>query len=285
MLLSELIRLSGAQCSIDKDVDIKVFADYASDAEGAIGYAGSASFVQRFLLKNNFVCILVPDNIPRTDGRCISVEEPKALFYQLYTVWSQQQVYAPNVIADSATIHPSAHIDECGVQIGAHTTIAAGAAILRGSVIGQYCHIGENAAIGGSGFIVDCPHGKNQVIAFYGFLRIGHYVSIGRLCNIDKGCLGIDTVIGDETCIDANTYIAHTVQIGRKNIIAAGVSIGGHTRIQDENFIGMNTTIAHRASIGSHNFIGMHRTIVGEVADGHKITCFSDTSAGLSHSD
>ena len=277
MLLSELIRLSKIELNLEAgfDPDIKAFAIYKADIEGAIGYVGSATFMRRVLGKENFVCILMPKDLPKKDDRCILVENPEDVFYRLYLAWHSHQTYANNCIADSAVIHPSAVLDDCGVQIGAHTTIAAGTVISRGTVIGQHCYIGANSTIGGDGFMVKYLDGRKTVVPHDGLVRIGDYVTIGRQCNIDKGFLGIDTVIGDETKLDAMVHVGHGVQMGRKNTIAAGVTIGGFVAIADNNFIGLNAVLSNDICVGSDNFIGMNQSVARNIRDGKRLTLFS----------
>lgn len=129
----------------------------------------------------------------------------------------------------------------------------------------------------------DIVLGKNNVLggipfSFYKVSNIHKRVkSLGRLI-IEKGVhfssnnvvdAGIftDTVIGANSKIDSNTYIAHDCKIGESTVITSGVSIGGFTIIGENCYIGMNSTIKNGVSIGDNVTIGMGSNVTKSFGD------------------
>lgn len=195
----------------------------------------------------------------------------------------------------SSGIHPTAVLGE-GVQladqvyIGPYVVIEAGSIIGRNSVLKSHIHIGSNVIIGdnttihphvtvydnshigsrvtihastvigsdGFGYIfVDGQHFK---VPHVGRVIIEDDVEIGANTAIDRATIGA-TVIGEGTKIDNLVQVAHSVKLGKHNILcgftgiagsttsgnhvifAANVGVSDHVRIDDGVVLGARTGV------------------------------------------
>lgn len=184
------------------------------------------------------------------------------------------------VIADSASIHPSAWIG-AGVVVEEEVEIGARVFVGPGSVIGRRCVIGEDsrlvarvtlcwgtlvgrralihpgAVIGGDGFGF-AREGECWVrIPQIGRVCLGDDVEVGANTTIDRGTLD-ETRIGDGVKLDNLIQIGHNVTIGEHTAMAAGSGISGSTRIgRGCTFGGAVGTAGHLEIADGVHFTGM----------------------------
>ena len=83
--------------------------------------------------------------------------------------------------------------------------------ILGSAIIGENCIIRAGAIIGASGFEHKRTSKGILSVMHDGRVRIANEVEIGADTNIAKGFYGRDTIIGDQTKIDALVHVAHAV--------------------------------------------------------------------------
>ena len=76
-------------------------------------------------------------------------------------------------------------------------------------------------------------------------------VEIGANACIDRATLG-STIIQKGTKLDNLIQIAHNVNLGKHNVIAAQAGIAGSTHIGDWNMIGGQAGIAGHLKLGNH---------------------------------
>jgi len=92
-------------------------------------------------------------------------------------------------------------------------------------------------------------------------------VEIGSNCSIDRGTIG-STRIGKGTKIDNLIQIAHNVQIGQHNVIAAQAGIAGSTVIGNWNQIGGQAGIVGHINIGNQVKIQAQSGVNSSAKDG-----------------
>jgi len=137
----------------------------------------------------------------------------------------------------------------------------------KNTKFGIGCWFGQNCVIGGDGFGYERDENNKPVrIPHLGAVVFGNYVYVHHNVNIDRGVTG-DTTIGDDTKIDSLTHIAHNVQIGNRNTIAAKCSIEGSVIIGDDNVFGSNVTVLRKVKIGSNCIVGSGSVVVRDVED------------------
>lgn len=165
-------------------------------------------------------------------------------------------------IHETATIGPDVRIGP-GVIIGAHSVIGRGTILDPYAVIGPYTTLGARthvfsfAVIGGPAqdrrTPADASHrlecGQDNVF------REGVTVSRGT----EHG--GGVTRIGDNNLLMAHCHVGHDCQIGHRNTIANGVSLGGHVVMADGAVIGGHAAVHQFARIGSLAFVAANAMV------------------------
>ncbi|MEZ5314748.1 MAG: UDP-3-O-(3-hydroxymyristoyl)glucosamine N-acyltransferase [Chlamydiales bacterium] len=181
-------------------------------------------------------------------------------------------------IHPTAVIHEEACLDQ-EVDIGPHVTIDRGAIIGKNTVIGANVSIGTNTIVGancilypnvvirenctignrvilqpgaiigscGFGFFTDAK-GNNHKLKQLGRVIIEDDVEIGANSTIDRARFKA-TIIGRGTKIDNLVQIAHQVEIGNNNLIAAQVGIAGSTKTGSSVIFGGQVGITGHISI------------------------------------
>jgi UDP-3-O-[3-hydroxymyristoyl] glucosamine N-acyltransferase len=131
------------------------------------------------------------------------------------------------------------------VCIGAHTTLHPHVAIYDNTKIGDRVTIHAHAVIGSDGFGYLYEQGKHQKIPHVGSVVIENDVEIGASTAIDRATLG-HTRIGEGSKIDNLVQIAHSVQLGKHNILCAFTGIAGSTKS------GNHVTFAANVGVSDH---------------------------------
>lgn len=86
---------------------------------------------------------------------------------------------------------------------------------------------------------------------------VAHSVSMGKGNIVTQNCsISVDVSIGNFNIVNLNSTIGHDVKIGDYNIINPGSNISGGVIIENENLFGTNCTILQYLTIGNHNTIG-----------------------------
>lgn len=207
----------------------------------------------------------------------------------------------PTSFTGSQNIHASAHVDptakieegvtiEAGAVVGAEAEIGRDTVIGPNAVIGEKVAIGRNCSIGPNSSVLHALLGDHVIIHAgarigcdgFGFIpgaqglekvpQIGRVilqddVEIGANACIDRGALG-DTVIAENAKIDNMVQIAHNVQIGRSNAIAALSGIAGSAETGMGVMIGGQTGVADHVSIGDSVMIAANSAVKDDLASG-----------------
>lgn len=232
--------------------------------------------------------ILVDEQTSVSTKPLIQVKHPFKAFITLMHHFYPPQKIIPN-------IHPTAVIGE-GVQLGDEVFIGPYVVIEAGSIIGNHCtlkshiHIGgevtvgdhttihphvtvydkcqigsrviihASTVIGSDGFGYTFVDGKHLKVPHIGRVIIEDDVEIGANTAIDRATMGA-TVIGAGTKIDNLVQVAHSVKLGKHNILcgftgiagsttsgnhvifAANVGVSDHVRIDDGVVLGARTGV------------------------------------------
>ncbi len=232
--------------------------------------------------------ILVNEQTSVSKKPLIQVKHPFKAFITLMHHFNPPQQSSPG-------IHPTAVIGE-GVQLGKEVFIGPYVVIEAGSIIGNHCilkshiHIGRDVTlgddttihsqvtvydkcqigsrviihastvIGSDGFGYTFVDGKHLKVPHIGRVIIEDDVEIGANTAIDRATMGA-TVIGEGTKIDNLVQVAHSVKLGKHNILcgftgiagsttsgnhvifAANVGVSDHVRIDDGVILGARTGV------------------------------------------
>lgn len=173
-------------------------------------------------------------------------------------------------IGENVRIYPQSYIGE-NVEIGDNSEIRAGVRIYEGCVIGKNCRIHSGAVIGADGFgFAPCPDGSYEKIPQIGNVVIDDDVEIGANTTVDRATFG-STRIGKGTKLDNLIQVAHNVELGQCNVMAAQTGIAGSTKIGNYNMIGGQVGISGHIKIGDFNEIGAQSGIPGNVGSKKRI--------------
>lgn len=174
-----------------------------------------------------------------------------------------------SVIGDNCVIKSQVHIGH-QVTLGEGTTIHPHVTIYDNCQIGARVCIHASTVIGSDGFGYMLEEGQHLKVPHVGYVIIGDDVEIGANSVVDRATLGT-TVIGEGTKIDNLVQIAHSVKLGKHNILcaftgiagstvsgnhvifAANVGVSDHVRIDDGVILGARTGVPPRKHLKQGN--------------------------------
>lgn len=208
----------------------------------------------------------------RDDIVAIHVDDPKWYFFSLLNHLAVNRKREKTRIASSAVIHPSAVISDVGVVIGEGVIVEPNATIYPDVTIENDVIIRAGAVLGVDGFEHKRTSRGIVSVAHDGCILIKRAAEIGVNSNIVKGFSYRDTIVGEETKIDALVHYAHGVQSGYGCMVVASAMVAGHVTLGNNVWVGPNASIANRLTIGDDAFITFGSVVVKNVPAGHKVT-------------
>lgn len=198
--------------------------------------------------------VLVGDHVTEFNKPMIRVAEPFVAFIALLKHFYPEHKALPGVhptaviaadvvMGEGVSIGPYVVIESGGtlgdgcvikahvyigraVCIGAETTLHPHVTIYDQCQIGSRVTIHASTVVGSDGFGYLFKEGEHVKIPHVGHVVIGDDVEIGANTVVDRATLGT-TRIGDGTKIDNLVQIAHSVQLGKHNILCAFTGIAG----------------------------------------------------------
>lgn len=195
-------------------------------------------------------------------------QNPRHVFYSLHNLLAEgSDVRLPaTVIHPRALVHPTSYIAPRGVVIGEQVYIEPQVTIFAGVYIGARSVIRAGARIGVEGF--EHKRTSNGILSVRhdGCVHIGEDVEIGPNNTVAKGLMGRDTVIGDQTKLDALVHVAHCVQIGKRCLLPACAMVAGSVSIGDDVWIGPNASVSSQVSLGSGAIVTIGAVVTRDVS-------------------
>lgn len=152
-----------------------------------------------------------------------------------------------SVIGNHCVIKSHVHIGQ-GVEIGEHTTLHPHVTVYDHCHIGRDVIIHASSVIGSDGFGYVQENGRHIKIPHAGSVRIEDEVEIGANSVIDRATLGT-TVVGEGTKIDNLVQVAHSVKLGRHNILCAFTGIAGSSVSGDHVIFAANVGVSDHVRI------------------------------------
>lgn len=223
--------------------------------------------------KSDAAAILVGQNFEQCDKPLIQVENPLKAFISILNHLNPPQkvaaeIHPTAVIAKDAEIGEEVYIGpyvvvESGAKIGSYCVLKSHIHIGKEVVIGEHCTIHSqvtvydrcrigsqvtvhsSTVIGSDGFGYSYIDGKHLKIPHQGNVVIEDHVEIGANTAIDRATIG-STVIGEGTKIDNLVQVAHSVKLGKHNILCAFTGIAGSTTS------GNNVVFAANVGVSDH---------------------------------
>lgn len=248
----------------------------ASDA-AAILVASNVEGINKPIIQvsNPFVAFIkllkhfYPERKPDFTIHPTAVISDKAILGKNLSIAPYVIIEAGSVIGDNCVIKSHVHIGH-DVTLGANTTIHPHVTIYDNCQIGARVCIHASTVIGSDGFGYALEDGHHLKVPHVGHVVIGDDVEIGANTVVDRATLGA-TVIGEGTKIDNLVQVAHSVKLGKHNILcaftgiagstvsgnhvifAANVGVSDHVRIDDGVILGARTGVPPRKHLKHGN--------------------------------
>lgn len=159
-----------------------------------------------------------------------------------------------SVIGDNCSIKGHVHIGH-DVTVGANTTIHPHVTIYDKCQIGARVSIHASTVIGSDGFGYTLEDGQHLKVPHVGHVVIEDDVEVGANTVIDRATLGT-TVIGEGTKIDNLVQIAHSVKLGKHNILCAFTGIAGSTTSGNHVIFAANVGVSDHVRIDDGVILG-----------------------------
>ena len=214
---------------------------------------------------------------PGKKQQFIFIDNPRLAFVhltnQIYNKKKMIGISSHAIISESAKIGSNCYIghyatigDNCIVND--NTVICDKVTLVQNCSIGSGCIIQPSVTMGADGFAFERhPNGDLERFPHIRGVRIGNNVEVCANTNIARGSLS-DTVIGENTKVDALVQIAHNVKIGKNSEITTGTIIGGSTSIGDMTWTGLNSTLKDNIKVGNNVLVGAGAAVIKDVEDG-----------------
>ncbi len=232
---------------------------------------------------SNAAAILVANDVMRVDKPIIQVANPFKAFIQLLRHFYPEHkptmgIHPTAVIADDVILGKNLSIaafvviesgskigDNCVIKshvhighhvtVGENTTIHPHVTVYNNSIIGSRVSIHASTVIGSDGFGYTFENGKHVKVPHVGHVIIEDDVEIGANSVIDRATLGA-TVIGEGTKIDNLVQIAHSVRLGKHNILCAFTGIAGSTTSGNHVIFAANVGVSDHVRIDDGVILG-----------------------------
>lgn len=158
------------------------------------------------------------------------------------------------IIGDACVFKSHVHIGH-DVSIGANTTLHPHVSLYDNCQIGSRVTIHASTVIGSDGFGYMFKEGKHLKIPHVGHVVIGDDVEIGANTVVDRATIGT-TSIGDGTKIDNLVQIAHSVHLGKHNILCAFTGIAGSSTSGNHVIFAANVGVSDHVTIDDGVVLG-----------------------------
>lgn len=266
----------------DASVKISTLSPIDKIVPGSLVFAEGEDNI-KLAEQSDAAAILVGMTATQTQKPLIQVQKPFKAFIQLLNYFNPPK-------KSMAGIHPTAVIGE-GVQLGEEVSIGPYVVIESGSIIGKNCtlkshiHIGHDVLIGenttihshvtvydntqiGSGVTIHAStvigsdgfgytfvDGQHLKVPHLGRVVIENDVEIGANTAIDRATMG-ETVIGEGTKIDNLVQVAHSVKLGKHNILCGFTGIAGSTTTGNNVIFAANVGVSDHVRIDDGVILG-----------------------------
>jgi UDP-3-O-[3-hydroxymyristoyl] glucosamine N-acyltransferase len=266
----------------DEAMSISSLSPINNISEGSLVFAEDE---EKFHLAESSIAaaILVNQSIKHSNKTLIQVANPYKAFITLIHYFNPPKKTNPG-IHPTAVIGDNVQLGE-NVSIGPYVVIESGTRIGNHSVLKSHIHIGHDVVIGenttvhpqvtvydntqigsnvtihastvigSDGFGYHFVDGQHLKMPHIGCVIIEDHVEIGANTAVDRATMGA-TVLGEGTKIDNLVQIAHSVQLGKNNILCAFTGIAGSTTAGNNVIFAANVGVSDHVRIDDGVILG-----------------------------
>lgn len=195
-----------------------------------------------------------PQKKPDAGIHPTAVIAPDAMIGKNVRIGPYVTIDAGAVIGDFCDIRSHVSIG-AQVTIGEASVLYPHVSIYAQSKIGARVYIHASSVIGCDGFGYTFAGGQHKKIPHVGHVIIEDDVEIGANTVIDRATLGT-TVIGAGTKIDNLVQVAHSVKLGKHNILCAFTGIAGSTVSGERVIFAANVGVSDHVRIDDGVILG-----------------------------
>ncbi|MCH9626605.1 MAG: UDP-3-O-acylglucosamine N-acyltransferase [Chlamydiales bacterium] len=276
--LEELATLTGSELSGDPTHLISGVEDLEHATSTDASFLENPRYEKQMRASLAGVIFLSPSARQAENQNYLINASPSLAFQKAIELFIQSPSTGFNGIHPTAVVHPEALIGE-GVKIGPHVTVDRGAKIgdrtlLEANVsvgaestIGEDCQLYQNVVVRegcqlgrrvilqpgvvigscGFGYFTD-KNGSHHKLKQLGTVIVEDDVEIGANTTIDRARFK-ETRIKEGSKLDNLVQIAHQVEVGKHNLMAAQVGVAGSTKTGSHVVMGGQVGVAGHISI------------------------------------
>ena len=244
-----------------------------------------------FLEKEKFVGALQSTNIscilttPELAGKIPShvqgvflCERPKETLFMIHNRLAENEAYVgksfPTKLGENCNISPLAYIAAENVEIGNNVTIEP-FSVIKGRVrIGDNVVIRSHVSVGCKGFsFTKNSYGENISVTDTAQIIIEDNVELFEHVTISTGIFPWErTVIGKNTKVDTQSFVAHGCKVGRNCLLVAGSICCGNCVIGDDVWIGAGAILSNRITVERGARVSLGAVVTQNVAADTTVT-------------
>ena len=256
---------------------------FATEQEqtGFLTFLEREKFLPALCENTGVSCVLctpeLADQIPERLGVFVC-SQPKAALFTIHNALSKDEAYVgpsfPTRIGKNCNISPLSVIPERNVIIGNDVTIEPFVVIKGRVTIKDHTVIHSGATIGCKGFSFSADkRGEHQSVIDTAQIVIEERVELFEQVAITTGIFPWEkTIIGKNTKVDTQSFIAHGTHIGQNSLIVAGARCCGNCQIGHDVWIGAGAIISNRIRIGDHARVSLGSVVTKDVSIGQTVT-------------
>ena len=230
----------------------------------------------------NISCVLTTPELahqaPSHIQGIFTCERPKATLFAIHNALAEDEAYVGKSfetrVGENCRISPLCYIDPQNVTIGNNVTIEPFAVIKGRVTIGNDVTIRSHAVIGCKGFSFSKDEeGRNVSVIDTASIVIRDRVEIFEHVAISTGLFPWEqTIIGENTKIDAQCHVGHGAHVGQNCLLAEGSRCCGNSRIGDHVWIGVGAIVSNRVRVGDGARVSIGSVATKEVPAGATVS-------------
>ena len=280
--LLEYLKESGESFEFngDENCDVDGFSSLKNYKEGTFTWIKKIESIPKGMDIGRCKLVVTQTGENIGGSNIIYTDSSKRVFFSLVEYFAETS----NEVDQLKSIGHNTYIsDECvigeGVKIGHNCSLDGNIKVGINSIIGNNVSIKGNVKIGENAIIesgvcigdadlgyVEVADGHRKMLSHYGGVEIGKSVYIGTGTTVSRGTID-DTVIGDETSIDALCQVSHNCILGKKNTLVSGTYLYGSVETGDNVYIA-SSVIMNQIKLGDNVTVGMNSVVMSDVESG-----------------